>query len=133
MNMQPSPVKIYETERKRVVMCDYDVNNIGFYLPDGSYEPIYDPVNDFSRLIREHICDAAEISFRKSLKDYVYREDLLQDDLFFSCSDAIGRIKAMLSCCEPDIGSIEKELAELEKTIANYEEYIYQLLAEGLE
>ena len=126
-------MKIYETERKRAEMCDYDVNNIGFYLPDGSYEPIYDPVNDFSRLIREHICDAAEISFRKSLKDYVYREYLLQDDMFFSCSAAIGRIKAMLSSCEPDIGSIKKDLAKIEEAMANYEEHIYQLLAEGLE
>lgn len=49
-------------------MCDYDVNNIGFYLPDGSYEAMFDPEQDFARLIREHICEAAEISFRKLFK-----------------------------------------------------------------
>ena len=111
-------------------MCDYDVNNIGFYLPDGSYEPVYDPVNDFARLIREHICEAAEISYRKSLKDYVNIADLLLVEVFFSCRVAIDDIRGMLSCNEPDIDSIEKELSKIEINISNYEEYIYLLLAE---
>ena len=42
-------------------MCDYDVNNIGFYLPDGSYEAMFDPEQDFARLIREHICEEPDI------------------------------------------------------------------------
>lgn len=68
-------------------MCDYDVNNIGFYLPDGSYEAMFDPEQDFARLIREHICEAAEISFRKFLKKYYRIENCPQNQIVVPISE----------------------------------------------
>ena len=112
--------KLYETERKRVVMCDYDVNNIGFYLPDGSYEAMFDPEQDFARLIREHICEAAEISFRKLFKKYMRKDDDVTVWVHNSCWRAyssIHEIKLSICCEEQDINSIEDELTQIEEEI----------------
>ncbi len=113
-------MKDEETERKRVVMCDYDVNNIGFYLPDGSYEAMFDPEQDFARMIREHICEAAEISFRKFLKKYFRKEDDVTGWVNESCSSvysSVNEIRMTLNCEEPDIDSIEYELTKIEEEI----------------
>ena len=101
-------------------MCDYDVNNIGFYLPDGSYEAMFDPEQDFARLIREHICEAAEISFRKFLKKYFRKEDDVTGWVNESCSSvysSVNEIRMTLNCEYPDIDSIEYELTKIEEEI----------------
>ena len=101
-------------------MCDYDVNNIGFYLPDGSYEAMFDPEQDFARLIREHICEAAEISFRKFLKKYYRKEDDITGCVHDSCGRAyssINEIKLSICCEYPVIESIEDELTKIEEEI----------------
>ncbi len=119
-------MKDEETERKRVVMCDYDVNNIGFYLPDGSYEAMFDPEQDFARLIREHISVAAEISFRKLFEQYICKEDLEANSCWIIESvtgayDSIDDIRGLLCCDEPDSGSIKNVLEKIEEELASIE------------
>ena len=126
-------MKDEETERKRVVMCDYDENNIGFYLPDGSYEAMYVPEKDFARLIREHICEAAEISYRKLFKKYLRKEDDVTGWVNESCSSAyssINEIRIALGCEEPDLDSIEDEITKIEEELENIEAVIGDISTE---
>ena len=114
-------------------MCDYDVNNIGFYLPDGSYEAMFDPEQDFARLIREHICEAAEISYRKLFKKYLRKEDDVTGWVNESCSNAfssINEIRIALGCEEPDLDSIEDEITKIEEEIENIEAVIGDISTE---
>ena len=122
-----------DEETERVVMCDYDVNNIGFYLPDGSYEAMFDPEQDFARLIREHICEAAEISYRKLFKKYLRKEDDVTGWVNESCSSAyssINEIRMTLNCEDPDIDSIEDEITKIEEEIENIEAVIGDISTE---
>lgn len=133
MRIEQEPTKKDERERKRVVMCDYDVNNIGFYLPDGSYEAMFDPEQDFARLIREYICEAAEISFRKLFKNYMRKDDDVTGWVHDSCLRAyssINEIQLSINCEEPDIDSIEDELIKLEEEIDNIESSIDDISTE---
>lgn len=114
-------------------MCDYDVNNIGFYLPDGSYEAMFDPEQDFARLIREHIGEAAEISFRKLFKKYLRKDDDVTGWVNESCSSAyssVNEIRMTLNCEYPDIDSIEYELTKIEEEIENIEALIGDISTE---
>ena len=117
-------------------MCDYDEKNIGFYLPDGSYESMIYPKEDFARLIREHICDAAEISFLKLFKQYICKDDLGSESYTITESvigayDSVDDIRGLLCCDEPDISSVKKVLEKLEEELASIEKAIINIRPDG--
>lgn len=117
-------------------MCDYDVNNIGFYLPNGSYEPMFDPEQDFARLIRVYICDSAKISFLKFFKQYICKDDLGSEsytiiESVIDAYDSVDDIRGLLCCDEPDIGSVKKILDKLEEDLASIDDAIINIRPEG--
>ena len=91
----------------------------GFYLPDGTYEPICDFENDMGRLIREYICEDAEVSFLVFLSDILYKDDVQPeiDEAYWKAERHIDEIKELLNVDYPDVGSIEKVISKLEDTL----------------
>lgn len=104
--------------------------NYGFYLPDGTYEPMLDPENDMARLIFESFGADAEICFKAILSNYMKKHfPIFQEKLFEACWDAefpIYEIRAMLCCDAPNLDEIEKSLSKAQELIGQIEELVYE-------
>ena len=55
----------------------------GIFLPDGSYEPMFDPEKDMARLIGEHMGMDAEMYFRAIMTSAIRNaREKVEDDIF---------------------------------------------------
>ena len=55
----------------------------GIFLPDGSYEPMFDPEKDMARLIGEHMGMDAEMYFRAIMTSaFCNAREKVEDDIF---------------------------------------------------
>ena len=102
---------------------DAKFNNGGFYLPDGTYEPMFDPENDLSRLIREHLGLDAELYF-KALLASAFRKDY--EEVFEDLSNAACEVDSAIDMLEISIetdclneGDVREVITDLKNLYEN--------------
>ena len=99
--------------------------NLGFFLPDGTYEPMFNPEEDMACLIREKIGPDAEKSFRLLMSNCgsEAREDMASDiaEVCWEMLRHIEDIEGNLSCDVPDLSAVGKALEKLKEVIDKIE------------
>ena len=99
--------------------------NLGFFLPDGRYEPMFNPEEDMARLILEKMGPDAEKSYRILMSNCSSygRADLVSDvtDVCWELLGLIDDIEVFLSCEIPDLNLVERILKKLQEDISKME------------